>query len=174
MDNLIIIGGSPFVNTIDLCKLDYTKYDILAINVQPTGIPVKYLLGVDEINPMSAPKTTRILQTDGWKFNTNEYYNLENKELCFKYYSSSCAVLFAWLKGYKNVYLLGVDLIEDTKPFHHWHGKINTKSVCIDTLKLEKQYIYSFLKYINIYQSNPEVINQWNLPYFDVKDLLTK
>lgn len=49
MNDLIIVGGSPFVNTVDLHNLDYTKYDVLAINKQPYGIPVKYLLGVDEI-----------------------------------------------------------------------------------------------------------------------------
>ena len=82
MNDLIIVGGSPFVNTVDLRKLDYTKYDVLAINKQPYGIPVKYLLGVDDINPTTAPKTERILCVNGWQFNRNNHWDLKNKELC--------------------------------------------------------------------------------------------
>ena len=174
MNDLIIVGGSPFVNTVDLRKLDYTKYDVLAINKQPYGIPVNYLLGVDEINPTTAPKTERILRVNGWKFNRNNHWDLKNKELCYVCYSSSCACLFAYLKGYKNVYLIGVDLKEDNKPFVHWHGVVNERIAEANSIKPEKAFIYNIAKEINIYQCNKEVLSEWELPYFNVKDLLTK
>ena len=86
-------------------------------------------------------------------------------------YTCSSAVNFAYLHGYKNVYLIGVDLKEDNKPFNHWHGVQNIKEVPVTCAKQAKEYIYKYKKYMNIYQVNPEVMAIWTLPYCPVDRL---
>lgn len=185
----IIIGGSPFVNTVDLPRINTDKFDIIAINRQPLNIKTKCLIAHDTdfrachseqevqsilkqgLNPVFlAPKTQFIHETTGWKWKMN-IVSHEDKLVGFCMYTCSSAINFAYLKGYKNVYLVGVDLEENNKPFTHWHGVTNLVAVPDACAKQCKDYMYQYQKWLNLYQCNPAIANQWNCDYKDIKNL---
>ena len=188
-DSILIIGGSPFVNTVDLPRIDTNKFDVLAINRQPLNIRTRYLIAYDTdfravhtqkevkqikeqgLNPVFiAPKTEFIHTSTGWKFTRNIISN-NDKELGFWLYTCSSAVNFAYLRGYKNVYLIGIDLEENNKPFTHWHGITNIKEVPVHCAKMAKEYLYRYKKYLNIYQCNPKVMPEWDCEYCPIEKL---
>ena len=185
--NLIIIGGSPFVNTIDLPRIDIDRFDILCINRPIHNLPVHYLVAYDDdfrachnqeevqnilkqhLNPVFlAPKTEFIHKSTGWKF-TKDIISSTDKELGFCMYTCSSAVNFAYLRGYKNVYFIGVDLEENNKPFAHWHGVVNKKEVPVNCARQAKEYLYRYKKLLNMYQCNSNV--KWDIPYCPVDQL---
>lgn len=185
----IIIGGSPFVNTVDLPRINTDKFDIIAINRQPLNIKTKCLIAHDTdfrachseqevqsilkqgLNPVFlAPKTEFIHETTGWKWKFDIISN-EDKLVGFCLYTCSSAVNFAYLRGYKNVYLVGVDLAEDNKPFTHWHGVTNNLPVPTTCAKQAKEYLYRYKKLLNLFQTNPTVSSEWSIPYYPI-DLL--
>lgn len=187
--DLIVIGGSPFVNTVDLPRIDTNKFDVLAINRQPLNVRTRYLIAYDTdfrpahtqeevteikeqgLNPVFiAPKTEFIHTSTGWKF-TRNIISENDKELGFWLYTCSSAVNFAYLRGYKNVYLIGVDLEENNKPFTHWHGITNIKEVPVHCAKMAKEYLYRYKKYLNIYQCNPKVMPEWDVEYCPIEKL---
>lgn len=186
-DSILIIGGSPFVNTVDLSRIDTEQFDILAINRQPIGIATKYLLAHDQdfravhtqeevadikkqgLNPVFiAPKTEFIHETTGWKWKYDIISN-QDKLLGFCLYTCSSALNFAYLKGYKNVYFIGVDLEENNKPFSHWHGVTNVLPVPDTCARQAKEYLYRYKKLLNMYQCNPNV--KWDIPYCPIDRL---
>ena len=190
-DNIIIIGGAKFVNDVDLKRIDFDKYDIMAINRPPVGIPCHILIAHDAdfravhtqkevqetlkkgLNPVFiAPKTEFIHETTGWEWKFDYINTDKNKKLVgFCLYTCSSAVNFALLRGYENVYLVGVDLAEDNKPFTHWHGVTNLISVPTTCAKQAKEYIYRYKRWLNIYQCNPDVAPIWEVPYCPIDQL---
>jgi hypothetical protein len=187
--DLIICGGSPFLNTVDLPRIDTERFDVLAINRQPFNIRTKDLLAHDQdfrschsqeevkqvneqgLNPVFiAPKTEFIHETTGWKWKP-DIISHEDKLLGFCMYSCSSALNFAYLKGYKNVYFVGVDLAEDNKPFSHWHGVTNHNIVSSSSARHVKEYLYKYKKWLNIYQTNPSVKDQWQCDYCPIDRL---
>jgi len=191
MKDLILIGGSCFVNEVDLKHINFNKYDIMAINRPPIGIPCHILIAHDTdfrqchtqqevakikkqgLNPVfTAPKTEFIHETTGWNWKFDYIsHDINEKCLGFCIYTCSSAINFAYLKGYKNVYLIGVDLAEDNKPFSHWHGVTNTLEVPITSAKQVKEYIYQYKKWINIFQCNESVKDIWEIPYCNINHL---
>ena len=188
-DSIIIFGGSPFVATIDKSRIDLDRFDILCINRPIHNLPVHYLVAYDDgftachtqeevkialannLNPVFlAPKTEFIHKSSGWTFK-KDYISHEDKTLGFCMYTCSSAVNFAYLRGYKNVYFIGVDLKEDNKPFSHWHGVTNIKPVDISSTRQCKNYMYQYKKWLNMYQVNKEVMNVWDIPYCEVERL---
>ena len=191
MKDLIIFGGSPFVNTIDKKCIDLSRFNILAINRPPLNIPCHYLVAHDcdfrqchsqkevkhilqqGLNPVfTAPKTEFIHETTGWKWKFDYIsHDIEEKCLGFCLYTCSSALNFAYLKGYKNIYFIGVDLEENNKPFTHWHGITNTLDVPKVCARQAKEYLYRYKKWLNIYQCNPKVKDEWDCEYCPVEKL---
>lgn len=185
----IIIGGSPFVNTVDLPRINTDKFDIIAINRQPLNIKTKCLIAHDTdfrachseqevqsilkqgLNPVFlAPKTEFIHETTGWNWKFDYIsHDINEKCLGFCLYTCSSALNFAYLRGYKNVYFIGVDLEENNKPFSHWHGVVNKKEVPINCARQAKEYLYRYKKLLNMYQCNPNV--KWDIPYCRIERL---
>ena len=190
-DSIIIFGGSPFVNTVDLERIDINRFDIMAINRPPLNIPVHYLIAHDVdfracytqdevqhtldkgLNPVFiAPKTEFIHETTGWRWKLDYVsHNLDEKCLGFCLYTCSTALNYAYLKGYKNIYFVGVDLKEDNKPFTHWHGVTNILEVPITCAKQAKEYLYRYKKWVEIYQCNPAISNEWECEYCPIEKL---
>ena len=191
MKDLIIFGGSKFVCEVDLPRINTDCFDILAINRQPLNIATKFLIAHDSdfrachtqkevkqieqqnLNPVFiAPKTEFIHKSTGWDYKYNEInLNKNEKWLGFCLYTCSSAVNFAYLKGYENVYLIGIDLEENNKPFTHWHGITNTINVSPSSAKEAKEYLYRYKKLLNMYQVNPKVAKQWQIPYCRIERL---
>ena len=191
MKDLIIFGGSPFINEVNLKRIDINRFDIMAINRPPLNIPVHYLVAHDTdfrachtqeevknvfnkgLNPVFiAPKTEFFHETTGWSWKYDYIsHNIEEKCLGFCLYTCSSALNLAYLKGYKNVYFIGVDLVEDNKPFTHWHGVTNILNVPTTCAKKAKEYLYRYKKWLNIYQTNPNVISEWDCEYCPIDQL---
>lgn len=186
-DSIIIFGGSKFINEVDLKRIDLDRFDILAINRPPLDIPVHYLVAHDigfrachtqeevkqakeqGLNPVFiAPKTKFIHETTGWNWKYDIISN-QDKLLGFCLYTCSSALNFAYLRGYKNVYFIGVDLEENNKPFAHWHGVVNKKEVPVNCARQAKEYLYRYKKLLNMYQCNPNV--KWDIPYCPIDRL---
>ena len=187
--DIIIVGGSKFVNEVNLKKIDFNKYDILCINRPVLDVPVKYLIAHDSdfrpahtqeevanikkqgLNPVFiAPKTEFIHETTGWKWKPDIISN-EDKLLGFCLYTCSSALNFAYLRGYKNVYFIGVDSEENNKPFTHWHGVTNHNIVSSSSARQVKEYLYKYKKWLNIYQCNPAVSKEWQCDYCPIDRL---
>jgi len=188
-DSIIIFGGSNFIHEVDLKRIDLNRFDILCINRPVHNIPVHYLICHDTdfrqahsqndvqkilkqgLNPVFlAPKTEFIHETTGWKWKFDIISN-EDKLLGFCLYTCSSALNFAYLRGYKNVYFIGVDLEENNKPFSHWHGVTNILPVPDTCARQAKEYLYRYKKLLNMYQCNPSVSKDWDIPYCPI-DLL--
>lgn len=166
MKALIIFGRSPFINELRLENIDYSKFDVCCINYPIPNIKVHYVVSADHwVKPILAPKTEWISENTGWKFKKTENIIREDKRLSWRYYSSSLAVNFAILRGYKTIYLAGIDLIEDNKPFTHYDGIVNKRKVDASSCVEEKRYIKELARDVEIYQLNPKA--NW-LPYKDI------
>ena len=159
MKEIIIFGRSPFINELKLENIDYNRFDVCCINYPIPNIRVHYLVSADwHVKPVLAPKTEWISVNNGWNFAKTDKIIQEQNLLSWCVYSSSLAVNFAISRGYKTIYLGGIDLFEINKPFIHYDGiknkKINTSVGCKD----EKEYIKKLASQfdVKIYQLNPE------------------
>ena len=118
----------------------------------------KYLVSADfDVKPEIPKDCEWISENNDWEFTNNNYIVTEEKYLSWCEFSSSLAVNFLILRGYKEIYIAGVDLIEDGKPLFHYDGILNKE--CTDTFrcKKEKEYINNLaqLYNISIFNLNP-------------------
>lgn len=158
MKELIIFGRSPFINKLKLKNIDYNKFDVCCINYPIENIKVHYVVSADwHVMPILAPKTEWVSSNNGWNFIKSKEIIQEQGLLSWCMYSSSLAVNFAISRGYKTIYLGGVDLVEDDKPFLHYDGVINKNIATSSGCQNEKDFIKALGKKFNveIYQLNP-------------------
>lgn len=168
MKDCLIIGRSPFVNQVKWDKVDFKRFFVICINYPVPDIPVDIVIARDETpKPVLAPLTQFISPRTGYYF-TNE--PKEDKDIMFVCYTSSSAVYIAQKMGFNRGYLIGIDHIEDDKPFTHYDGIINKGVATSFSNKLCKDYICS-VRGISLYQTNPTVKPQWDLPFMDIATL---
>ena len=174
MKDLLIFGRSPFINKLDLSNINYDKYDVLCINYPIPDIKVHYCLGCDEwTKPVLAPKTQWISIHTGYNFiKTCDTFHHDGYNLSWCCFSSSAAISFAISKGYKNCYLIGIDLLENNKPLTHYDGITNSICTKSTACKKEKKYIKEMLDFIQIYQTNKEVKDDWDIPFCDISNII--
>lgn len=165
MKECLIIGRSPFINKVDWEKIDWGRFFVICINYPVPDIPVDVVIAKDDyVKPILAPATKFISPNTGYKF-TSEPKN-EN-DIGFVCYSSTSAVYYAVKQGFKKIYLIGVDHKEDDKPFIHYDGVLNNRIASSKAQKEAKNYIYKFNA--SIYQTNPQVKDEWLIPYKNIK-----
>lgn len=80
------------------------------------------------------------------------FHDLSKNMLCMFKTSALPAINYAYLLGYKNIILCGIDLTENWNHFYE-HGQINRTSVRINQMR---ELLYKFKDYVNLYQLNPE------------------
>jgi len=162
MKELIIFGRSPFINRLDFDNLDYDRFDICCINSKiPQLKRVDYIISADEWCKPDIPDGCEWISVNtGWeliKVHNNDIIQ-QPQRLSWKHYSSDLAVNFAILRGYKKIYLAGIDMVEDGKPLNHYDGILNTETTtpsgCLDEKVLIKYFASRFD--VKIYQLNPE------------------
>ena len=159
MKELIIFGRSPFINELDLTKIDYDRFDVCCINYPIPNIKVHYVVSADAwTKPILAPKTEWISENTGWEFKKTDRIIQKEGCLSWRIFSSSLAVNFAILRGYKKIYIAGVDLIEDDKPFIHYDGVVNNRKASVSGCRMEKEYIIELMNTYNVelFQVNPK------------------
>lgn len=168
------MGRSPFINKINLSNINYDEFDVCCINYPIFDIKVHYVVSVDSwTRPVLAPKTEWVSVHTGWDFvKTYTSHIHEEKRLSWACFTSSAAVAFAYLRGYKEVYLVGVDLSETNEPMQHFDGTLNAFVTKASVCKREKECIAWYKDKIKIYQTNPEVKDEWGIPFKDIKEIL--
>lgn len=165
MKNLIIIGRSPFINKVDVKAL---KYDKLFINT--ISEDAKYILSFDDVfKNQELPCEEYISPSMGYEFIKQVNFNKSKPYLLgYSYFSISAAVNFAYLKDYKNVYLVGIDHIVQQGTYRRNDGSISQEVASELHIKI-KEFIYQFKSEMNIFQTNPDT--DWDLPYTDITKL---
>lgn len=157
---IIIFGRSPFINKLHFDNLDYKRFDICCINKPIKQLKrIDYLVSADEwVKPDIPDGCEWISVNNGWELVKGSAIIQQEKKLSWKHYSSDLAVNFAIMRGYKHIYLAGVDMVEDDKPFEHYDGVINTKKESAGGCRDEKFLIrYLGEKFgVLLYQTNPE------------------
>ena len=158
------------------------KFDTLGINTFYKSFPdVKSVIFYDKC---AAPKELidNLIITD--RKNYNEVKEQKNIELCevitnrcefstkqnilnFYYFTSSMAINWAYLKGYKNVILCGIDLMNNLHFDDSNHRPIFADGVLTKTKKFMEIVCQRF---INLYQLNPD--SDLKIPKISLEKLL--
>lgn len=134
-------------------------FDICCLNSAVPGTNPKYLVSADfDVYPDIPKGCEWISENTGWLFEMTYEFITKEKHLSWCEFSSSVAVNFAILRGYKEIYLAGIDLIEDGKPLKHYDGIINSVCTAEFRCRNEKKYIKDLCKKnnIKIYNLNKE------------------
>lgn len=182
-DTLILFGRSMFVNQVrehvpDLIK----KYYTLGINSFYESFPeINAVIFYDKC---AAPQKQidNLIITD--KRNESEVIHQKNFELWdvvtnrpefsekygimnFYYFTSSMAINWAYLNGFKNVVLCGIDLMNNLHFDNENHKPVYADGV-LDKTKKYMEDICS--KHINLFQLNPE--SDLKIPKIQIEKLL--
>lgn len=166
MKDCLVIGRSPFINQVKWNRIDFNKYFVICCNYPVPDIPVDIVVARDDTpRPVLAPATKFISPRTGYKFTETP---VEEKDIGFCCYTSSSAVWLSKRLGFDKSFLIGIDHIEDDKPFKHYDGIINNGIASAFSNKLCKEYIQ---KFSGVYQTNPTVKEQWDLPFVDISTL---
>lgn len=181
-DTLILFGRSPYINKIskyipDLCK----KYHTMGCNYFCNSYPqVEYVIFYDDLVPTVRPEhkiitNTKYFSSIGYKsyellhshknkslysINKNYYEFSENPRILnFCIHTPSMALNWAWLNGFKNVIIAGIDLTlennehfdKDTTPDRNGHD------FTMSAISRARNHIENVAsKHLNVYQLNPE------------------
>ena len=168
-DTLILFGRSLYIEKIkkhipELIK----KYDTMGINTFYKSFrDIKFVIFYDK-DAAPKEKINNIIVTDIknkdtvskqknvqlYKVITNrEEFSTKKSEINFYYFTSSMAINWAYLNGYKNVVLAGIDLMNN----HHFDDA-NHKPILADGVQEKtKKFMENICqKYVNIFQLNPE------------------
>lgn len=180
---LIVFGRSPFIKDVDVSAL-IERYPSLGFNGFGQHYPVDYLFFYDGYwnhhpdTEVFIPHWfdakhpgTRYAPRPFDRPLTNEIFQEDIICLGHKYFTTSVALNWAILEGFETVYLVGVDHVETDKTFIHHDGSPCESMLTPEAHAAFKQYVYNCLPHINIYQCNPAVADDWNLPYKDLSSL---
>lgn len=181
---LIIFGRSPYINEIkDYIPELIKKHTTIGINYFCNTYPdVDYVCFYDDIIPdvknskiitsfRNVEKSPqRLILTHSYElfnvFKNDDVFSEESHTLNFCVHTPSMALNWAYLKGYKDVVLAGVDLIPNTIHFDD-----DKPIFCDESIERAKNHLENVAtKYLNIYQLNPN--SYLNLPKITMEELL--
>ena len=84
------------------------------------------------------------------------FHDLSKNTLCMFKTCALPAINYAYLKGYKNIILCGVDLTENWNHFYSVHDTSNDIIRSPKRIGKMRELLYEFKDYVNLYQLNPE------------------
>jgi len=94
-------------------------------------------------------------------------FSLKQGIINFYYFTSSMAINYAFLKGYKNVVLCGIDLMDNL----HFDDKNHKPNIADGIMQQTKKHMEDVcLKYINLFQLNPK--SDLKIPKISIDELL--
>lgn len=180
---LVLFGRSLFIDRIKNYIPDIIQqYDTLGINTfyktyPDIGAVIFYdkdIAPIDKINNLIITDRKNINEVkqqknvELYQVITNRYeFSTAQGILNFYYFTSSMAINWAYLKGYKNIILAGIDLINNL----HFDDKNHLPIIADGVQDLTKKYMENVCtKYINIYQLNTE--SDLKLPKINIEKLL--
>ncbi len=193
---LILFGRSPFINEISeyipaLCE----KYHTMGCNYFVNSFPmVEHVIFYDDLVPEVQPKT-KIITNLGYYYDQDKkcYNLLRSHGNCELYkikkdsekfskkpstlhmciHTPSMAFNWAWLKGFKNVIIAGIDLTLENR--EHFDKNTTPDADSNDfnkiAIQIARNHLYNIAKkHLNIYQLNPQ--SDLDLPKVNIADLL--
>lgn len=188
---LLLFGRSPFINKIRgyIPKL-IENYHSVGINSFCETFPsVEYTAFFDDVPFRLSDETTivtniRYAQDKNRKFyeacinhKKAEYYLIsrdksrfseDSKTLNFFYHTPTMVLNWAYLKGFENVILAGVDLVGGIGHFDNPKFIPNWKPQDLEDAREHLETVCT--KYLNIYQLNPE--SNLKLPKINIEELM--
>lgn len=183
--DLIIFGRSPFINEVDVESL-LPNYTTIGFNQFGSHFAVDHIFQHDRWYPGSDKRTLvhlpnyaycgeradRYVPRSTLKPFIKKQYQDTHLVLGMQYFTVSVAANWALLNGFKdrNIYLIGIDHKVDGS-FERHDGSVHKGNLSADAHVRIKNFIYQCARYANFYQCNPNVANEWNLPYYDVRKL---
>lgn len=186
-NDLVIFGASPFIDQIDVKEL-CNKYTTLGFNHFGINFQVDYLFMYDKYIPDYLP--TQVYVPHHFNETGQHIHKFVPKPgpplypalyqgdlLCLgvKYFTVSCAMNWAILQDFKNIYLVGIDHKEVNGYMDYYstyEGPGSDMEILSATNLKLKEFIYQCQRpNLEIYQTNPEVKDQWFLPFKDVNEL---
>jgi len=190
--SIIIFGRSPFIDKVDVHGL-IERFDTIGFNFFGQHYPVDYLFFFDRyfdgflpgcevffphwFNPKHkgnrfSPKLSDLPVLTG---DIKEHNDQPSTPVYgYKYYTPSIALNWAILQGYQKAYLVGIDNVETDTIFKHHDGNDLPANLTPKSHQGFKQYVYNCTPYIKIYQTNPAVKKQWDLPFIGLEALYAK
>lgn len=186
MKDLVIFGRSPFISQVDVPRL-LERYTTLGFNKFGELYPVDYLFFFDDYYPLHKAHQVFIPSYFAPGLNGERYTAIQQDTpimngdfpdkhpsrlfLAHKHYTVSLALNWALLAGFERIYLVGIDHVETDKQFIHHDGYDLPAELTPESHRALKQYVYECAKHAEIYQTNPAVAADWDLPYKDIKEL---
>lgn len=185
--DLIIFGRSPFINEVDVDAL-LPYYATVGFNTFGQHYPVDYLFFYDryyDSHPHCLPIMPNWIDKPGVKIIPRasdrpvfpERYQDKTLVVGFKYFTVSIAVNWAILKGFRTIYLVGVDHNEEDRQFKRFDGdRTRTPTdLCPEAHQRVKRFIEACARVAKaqIYQCNPNA-KGWSLPHKSIEELYVK
>ncbi len=185
VDEVILFGNSPFINTIDVPAM--AGRFTIGFNGFGLHYPVDAVFCFDRwFQPGQASiiwHPAHVAPDPGCANARAYHYKASGVPLVpaslasgkplfsFKYFTPSIALNWAILAGFKRVYLVGIDHNEDDAKFQHHDGAGCQSELTPASHRGFKKYVAACQRHIEVYQTNPAVKHAWALPFFDVERL---
>lgn len=195
MKPCILFGRSPFINQIDVPRLTSQFYSI-ATNGFSRYFKVNTIVFFDEHQAdyqadqawlpyyhsqrHNDPKVTHYYPhchsdtpLKQWQYHTRLDYPEPLPSLGYKCFGTSPAFNLATLTTGGPIFLVGVDHIESQETFTHFDGTGCEPGTTFTqgSHRSLKYFIGSVQPTIKVYQCNPDVANDWPVPYYPIEDL---
>lgn len=192
MREVIIFGRSPFINSVNVDAL-LARYKTIGLNSFGQVYPVDYLFAFDVYYPPSSHRAgelfcphwllngpgTGIVPKAGKPLFDKGYQSVVPNGPMFlmlglAYFTASLAVNWAVLEGFKKIYLVGIDHVETDTGFHHFDNGAEEAGLTHFTPESHralKKFVTQCARAAEIYQCNPAVRDDWDLPYKDIAEL---
>ena len=176
----IIFGTSPFINKLNDEKILYliNNYYHLGINTFVLDYPVKNIVfsdyGIYDLIKKNINDQNIIISKTAYDFNfikenrekpknidyifdasSEIFHDLSLNMLCMYKTSALPAINYAYLKGYKNIILCGVDLTQTWNHYHGFYGS-NCQNRPPRKIKRMRELLYQFKDYVNLCTLNLE------------------
>lgn len=100
------------------------------------------------------------------------FHDLSKNMLCMFKTCALPAINYAYLKGYKNIILCGVDLTENWNHFYSKEYSSNDMVRSPKRIERIRELLYQFKDYVNLYQLNPE--SDLNVDSINIRNLINE
>lgn len=158
INNYYNIGLNNFVmkypNTKNILFADYCAYDWIKNNIQDKNIILSktaYDFNFIKEN-REKPKNIDFV----FDASSEIFHDLSLNKLCMFKTSAHPAINYAYLLGYKNIILCGIDLTQNWNHFYSEQYSLNDIIRSPIRVNRIREILYQFKDYVNLYQLNPE------------------
>jgi len=183
MKTLVLFGRSPFINKVDVNRIIAAGHDTAGCNDFAAQFEVKTSWCMDKyIEPKSEkttvftrvrnnvpvpPGTCPIRVCSGLGPLLTKEFDGDYQKLNWVRFTPCLILNWALLEGYTEVYLVGIDHIPTDTQFEHFDGidSEHGRNLNPEMHEAFRAYVAECAKHMKIYQTNPNVMRWWALPY---------